>query len=65
MSDKLLCWRNKQHDLTKVENFSKLVQEGLIECCGLKHTIFEVAPNRYEVIYAMEGERRLNKPEWK
>ena len=62
MDGQLLCWRNKS-DLTQKENFSRLVYEGWIECCGLRHRIIEESPNRLVIKYAMDGEKRLDKPE--
>ena len=66
MDGQLLCWRNKC-DLTQKENFSRLVSEGWIECCGLRHRIIsevvEESPNRLVIKYAMNGKKRLDKPE--
>lgn len=66
MGGELLCWRNKcDLTLTQKENFSRLVSEGWIECCGLRHRIIEERPNRLVIKYAMDGQKRLDKPEWR
>ena len=64
MSEQLLCWRSKC-DLSKKENFSTLVHDGWISCCGLEHRIIEQGPNRLIIVYAIDGQKRLNQPEWK
>jgi hypothetical protein len=64
VSEELLCWRNKCN-LGQKENFSRLVTEGWIECCGLRYRIIEEKPNRLVIVYAKDGEKRLDKPEWK